>query len=41
MEVLALISGVGAIGFWIVYIFTSAMKVNVVVLIALTGENYL
>ena len=40
MEVLALICGVAAIGVWIVYIFTSTMKTNAVVLIALTGENY-
>ena len=49
MEVLALISGVAAIGVWIVYIFTSAMtrkgvastavKVIAIVLVVLTGEN--
>ena len=51
MEVLALIFGVAAIGVWIVYIFTSAvtrkgvassaMKVIAIVLVVLTGKNYL
>ena len=50
MEVLAFISGVAAIGVWIVYIFTSAMTRNgvasstiktiAIVLVVLTGENY-
>ena len=49
MEVLALISGVAAIGIWIAYLFTSAMtrkgvastavKVIAIVLVVLTAEN--
>ena len=49
MEILALITGVAAIGVWIAYLFTSAMtrkgvastavKVIAIVLMVLTGEN--